>query len=155
LDLELIIVFFPQRWVNLMWLEIDAGREACWKDRPLPQDLQAGDQHRTSDSIMCLCEVGPYNSHWWRLDVNLVVVPSELLEKWMNEWNAGYEESCPRCRTDSSVCHQDIACSFRKPKIDDRPKCVANEREKPVIDQQRAVFVTTSGPFEEYVVKEI
>lgn len=48
-----------------MWLKIDAGREACWKDRPLPQDLQAGDQHRTSDSIMCLCEVGPYNSHWW------------------------------------------------------------------------------------------
>lgn len=90
-----------------------------------------------------------------RLDVNLVVVPSELLEKWMNEWNAGYEESCPRCRTDSSVCHQDIACSFRKPKIDDRPKCVANEREKPVIDQQRGVFVTISGPFEEYVVKEI
>jgi len=68
-----------------------------------------------------------------RLDVNLVVVPSELLEKWMNEWNACYKESCPRFRTDSSVCLQDIACYLREPKTDDLKECVANKREKPVI----------------------
>jgi len=40
-------------------------------------------------------------------------------------------------------------------KTDDLQKCVANERENPVMDQRRGILATTSGPFEEYVVKEI
>ncbi len=51
-----------------------------------------------------------------QLGVNLVVVPSEFLEDWMNEWNALYDESCPRSRTDFSFYHQEVACNFRKPK---------------------------------------
>ncbi len=89
---KIVIVFVRQRWVNLIWLEIDAGREACWKDRPLPQDLQGGNERSSSQNwwpISCACaacvEMRLTIITGEQLDVNLVVVLSGFLENWMNE----------------------------------------------------------------------